>query len=238
MQQDTQQSIHESNSQPVTTYSFASKKHRVLQTIFKYNTFREKQDVIDAILSGRKCLIVLPVGAAKTLCFTIPALISGGVTLVISLLLSLMVDQAEHLRSKGISVSYINSSISADDKNTILHNMVSDKPPYNFVYVIPETATTEEMKNVLEHMKTKGTLTYIVVESHCVDTWEFDFRPAYGDLGVLSKLNCPIVALTATCTSRIEKVIISSLQLIDPVTIRQTCNRENIILCVKQKGRW
>ena len=114
--------------------------------------------------------------------------------------------------------------------------MVSDKPPYNFVYVTPETATTEEMRNVLEQMKTKGTLTYIVVdECHCVDMWGFDFRPAYGELGVLSKLNCPIVALTATCTSRTEKVIISSLQLIDPVTIRQTCNRENIFLCVKQK---
>ena len=171
MQQDTQSSIHEGNSQPVTTYSFASKKHSVLQTIFKYNTFREKQeDVIDAILSGHNCLIVLPTGAGKTLCFTIPALISGGVTLVISPLLSLMVDQVEHLRKKGLSVSYINSSISADDKNTILHNMVSDKPPYNFVYVTPETATTEEMRNVLEQMKTKGTLTYIVVdECHCVD---------------------------------------------------------------------
>ena len=93
------------------------------------------------------------------------------------------------------------------------------------------------MRIVLEQMKTKGTLSYIVVhECHCVDMWGFDFRPAYGELGVLSKLNCPIVVtLTATCTSRTEKVIISSLQLIDPVTIRQTCNRENIFLFVKQK---
>jgi bloom syndrome protein len=123
-----------------------------------------------------------------------------------------------------------------DDKNTIMHNMVSDKPPYNFVFITPETAATEEMRHVLEQMKTKGTLTYIVIdECHCVDMWGFDFRPAYAELGVLSKLNCPIVALTATCTSRTEKVIISSLQLINPITIRQTCNRENISLCVQPK---
>lgn len=117
-----------------------------------------------------------------------------------------------------------------------MHNMVSDKPPYNFVFITPETAAMEEMRKVLEQMKTKGTLTYIVIdECHCVDMWGFDFRPAYAKLGVLSKLNCLIVALTATCTSRTEKVIISSLQLINPITIRQTCNRENIYLCVRPK---
>ena len=229
--------MQESNSPQVTTSDSASKKLSVLQTVFKYDTFRGKQEeAIDAILSGHNCLIVLPTGAGKTLCFSIPALIAGGLTIVISPLLSLMLNRVEHLRSKGLNVSYLNSAVSMDDRNTIMHNMVSDKPPYNFVFITPETAATEEMRHVLKQMKTKGTLTYIVIdECHCVDMWEFYFRPAYAELGVLSKLNCPIVALTATCTSRTENVIISSLQLINPITIRQTCNRESISLCVQPK---
>ena len=85
-------------------------------------------------------------------------------------------------------------------------------------------------------MKGKDTLKYIVVdESHCVDMWGLGFRPAYAELGSLSSLSCPIVALTATCTSRTEKVITSSLGLTNPTIVRQTCNRENISLFVKRK---
>ena len=225
-----------------TDYSAVSdeesdRKLSVLSTIFNHNSFRGKQEeVIDAILQGRNCLIVLPTGAGKTICYSVPAIVSGGVTIVISPLLSLMLEQVDYLRSKGLNVCYVNSTVSQIDREVIIHHMLSDVPPYNFLFVTPESATSSELMDVFKKMKSKGTIKYITIdECHCIDLWGFDFRPAYANLGILSELNCQIVALTATCTSRTEAVIISSLKLTDAIVIRETCNRPNISLFVKLK---
>ena len=230
-----QQLQESANNVSISGSDASSKKMSVLQIIFWYERFKGKQEeAIDAILSGSDCLIILPTGAGKTLCYSIPAIIVGGLTVVISPLLSLMLDQVQHLRSKGLNVAYINSSVADDDRNTIMHNMVSGN--YNFVFVTPETAGTEEMRSAFQTTKTNGILKYIVIdECHCVDMWGFDFRPAYAQLGVLSQLKCPIVALTATCTTRTEGVVISSLQITNPIIVRETCNRKNISQFVKAK---
>jgi ATP-dependent DNA helicase RecQ len=119
----TIQQLQESTNYLSTTGSDASsKKMCVLQTIFGYERFKGRQEeAIDAILSGSDCLIILPTGAGKTLCYSIPAIIAGGLTVVISPLMSLMLDQVQHLRSKGLNVAYINSSVADDDRNTIIH---------------------------------------------------------------------------------------------------------------------
>ncbi|CAB4024997.1 RNA-directed DNA polymerase from transposon X-element, partial [Paramuricea clavata] len=154
-----------------TSSDASSKKMSVLQTIFGYEKFKGRQEeAIDAILSGSDCLIILPTGAGTTLCYSIPAIIAGGLTVVISPLLSLMLDQVQHLRSKGLNVADINSSVADDDQNTIIHNMVSGNSPYNFVFVTPENVGTEEMKSAFQTIKTNGRLKYIVIdECHCVD---------------------------------------------------------------------
>ena len=105
-----------------------SAKVAVLRTMFKYDS-----------------LVILPTGAGKTLCYAIPAIISGGVTIVVCPLLSLMVDQVQKLRSKGLSVTYINSSITKSERDAIMHNMASDVPPYNFVFVTPETVVLDDV---------------------------------------------------------------------------------------------
>jgi RecQ family ATP-dependent DNA helicase len=215
----------------------------VLSTIFNHNSFRGKQEeVIDAILQGRNCLIVLPTGAGKTICYSVQAIVSGGVTIVISPLLSLVLEQVDYLRSKGLNVCYslmcaiFKSTVSQIDREVIIHHMLSDVPPYNFLFVTPESATSSELMDVFKKMKSKGTIKYITIdECHCIDLWGFDFRPAYANLGILSELNCQIVALTATCTSRTEAVIISSLKLTDAIVIREKCNRPNISFFVKLK---
>ncbi len=213
------------------------RKLSVLRTVFKHGNFKGRQEeVINAILQGRNCLIVLPTGAGKTICYTVPAIVNGGVTVVISPLLSLMLEQVEYLRSKGLNVCYMNSAVSQVQREIIIHNMLSDIPPYNFLFVTPESATSSVIMDVFKKMKAKGTLSYIALdECHCIDLWGFDFRPAYANLGILSELNCQIVALTATCTSRTEAVILSSLKLTDAIVIRETCNRPNISLLVKSK---
>ena len=144
----------------------------VLQTIFGYERFKGKQEeAIDVILFGTDCLIILPTGAGKTLCFN-SAIIAGGSAVVISPLLPLMLDQVQHLRSKGLNFAYINSPVADDDRTTIVHNMVSGNSPYNFVFVTPETVGTKEIRRAFQIIKTNGTLKYIVIdECHCVDMW-------------------------------------------------------------------
>ena len=105
-----------------------SAKLAALRTMFKYDS-----------------LVILPTGAGKTLCYAIPAIISGGVTIVVCPLLSLMLDHVQKLRSKGLSVTYINSSITKSERDAIMHNMASDVPPYNFVFVTPETVVLDDV---------------------------------------------------------------------------------------------
>ena len=118
----------------------------------------------------------MPTGGGKSVCYSVPAIVSGGVTVVICPLLSLMIDQVNMLRSKGLSVRYLNSSVPQSDPDVIIHNMLSEAPDYNFVFLTPETATSSDTVDVLSKMKSNGTLTYIVIdECHCIDMWGFDF---------------------------------------------------------------
>ena len=226
--------IHE---QPTTSNEEPDIKLAVLKTIFKHSNFRGKQEeAIDTILEGKDCLIVLPTGGGKTICYSIPVLMSGGVTVIICPLLSLMLDQVQYLRSKGLNVCYLNSSVPSEDREVIMHNLLLDVSPYSFFFVTPESATQPDMLEKFSKMKSQGTLTYFVIdECHCIDMWGYDFRPAYANLGNLSSLKCQIVALTATCTARTEQVIIKSLNLSNATIVRQTCDRPNITLLVKAK---
>ena len=140
-------------------------------------------------MNGNNCLIVLPTGGGKTVCYSVPGLISGSIVVIICPLISLMMDQVNFLRSKGLNVTYINSSISQSDKDIIIHNLLSAAPEYNFLFLTPETATSPDMLDVLAKMKLSDSIAYIVVdECHCIDMWGFDFRPAYANLGLLTGL--------------------------------------------------
>ena len=140
------------------------------------------------------------------------------------------------LRSKGLNVCYLNSSVPQSDRDVIVYNMLSSAPEYNFVFLSPEFATSPDMLGVFSKMKSNETITYIVIdECHCIDMWGFDFRPAYANLYLLTSLNCQVIAVTATCTPRTEEVILSSLNLDNVKTIKQTCDRPNISLIVSQR---
>lgn len=167
-------------------------KLSVLKAIFGHDSFRGKQEeAINAILEGGNCLIVLPTGGGKSVCYSVPAIVSGGITVVICPLLSLMMDQVNMLRSKGLNVCYLNPSVPQSDRDVIVHNMLSEAQDYNFVFLTPETATSSDIVDVLSKMKSNGTLTYIVIdECHCIDIWGSDFRPAYANLRIFASLNC------------------------------------------------
>lgn len=213
------------------------RKIQVLTSIFNHTGFRGKQEeAIDVILKGKNCLLVLPTGAGKTICFEVPALIACGVTVVVYPLLSLMLDQVNRLRAKGLNVCYINSDLPSAERDVLVHNLLLDSPPYNFLFLTPEKATSPEMEQISSIMETKNTLSHLVIdECHCIDMWGFDLRPAYANLGHLSRFKCPVVAMTGTCTSRTEEVILASLNISDATIVRQSCDRENISIFVKSK---
>ena len=174
-------------------------KNQILKKYFGYDTFREGQEeVIDTILSGRDVVGIMPTGAGKSLCYQIPALMMGGVTLVISPLISLMKDQVSALNQAGILAAFLNSSLSEMQYYTVLRLAKAGR--YPIIYVAPERLLNEEFLDFALHVK----ISMIAVdEAHCVSQWGQDFRPSYLKImEFIERLpNRPVVsAFTATAT--------------------------------------
>lgn len=183
---------------------------RVLTEKFGYPTFRPGQsDAIEAILSGKDSLVMLPTGTGKSLCYQLPAYLKQGTTLVISPLLSLMQDQVENLKLQGEkNVVAINSLTPYSERNRIFSNLEK----YRFIYTSPEMLQNNEILQQLKRIKINH---FIVDEAHCISHWGTDFRPDYLVLARVRKElgNPPTMALTATATKRVRNEIIDFLGL-------------------------
>lgn len=204
-----------------------------LQTRFKYPAFREKQlDIIRAILEDKRDICVtMFTGAGKSLCYQFPAVHTNKIALVVSPLIALMNDQAIKLGEQGISATCLNSSVS---KKKIEKNILEGK--FNIVYTTPEYIVEHE-EFIKEIDKTGKLVVVAIDESHCVSMWGNDFREAYLKLGVLKQwlVNCPLISLTATATTKVENDIMTTLQLTNPLIIRTTFDRPNLFIKVVSK---
>lgn len=203
------------------------KKHRILKEIFGYDSFRAAQEeIIDNILSGRDVLAVMPTGAGKSITFQIPAIMSEGVTLVISPLISLMSDQVGALVQSGVNAAYINSSLTYAQQCRTLEDLRMGK--LKIVYVAPERLETEAFLEAASHVK----ITMIAVdEAHCISQWGHDFRPSYLNIvDFIGKLPYrPIIsAFTATATSQVKEDITKILSLKDPYSVTTGFDRKNL----------
>ena len=207
-------------------------KREVLKQYFGYDSFREGQDVvIDAILAGKDAFAVMPTGAGKSLCYQIPALIFGGITLVISPLISLMKDQVTQLNEVGIYAAFLNSSLTQNQYFKALEYAENGK--YKIIYVAPERLLTESFL----HFAMKAKIDFVAVdEVHCVSQWGQDFRPSYLKITEfidrLSKR--PVVgAFTATATEAVKKDVLNILKLKDPFQITTGFDRPNLYFEVR-----
>ncbi len=200
----------------------------ILKKYFGYSAFREGQEeIIKQIISGRDALIIMPTGGGKSICYQVPAMMLGGVTVVISPLIALMKDQVEALVQNGISATFLNSSLNALEIRDRIAGI--EEGQYKLIYVAPEALMTSQIQRLTRQLDIQ---LVAVDEAHCISQWGHDFRPSYKDIAVwinqLSKR--PIIAaFTATATKEVRSDILDLLSLESPFITITGVKRENLI---------
>ncbi|XP_066332649.1 ATP-dependent DNA helicase Q-like 3 [Miscanthus floridulus] len=211
----------------------------VLNRYFGYSEFRGKQlEAIEAVLSGRDCFCLMPTGGGKSMCYQIPALVKTGIVLVISPLIALMENQVASLKNKGIPAEFLSSTQASHTKQRIHEDLDTGNPSLKLLYVTPELVATSGFTAKLKKLYNRGLLGLVAIdEAHCISTWGHDFRPSYRKLSSLRKQfpDIPLLALTATAVPMVQKDVISSLCLQNPVILRASFNRPNIFYEVRYK---
>ena len=207
-----------------------------LKTYFGYDTFREGQEkIVEAILTNRDVLAIMPTGAGKSICYQIPALILPGITLVISPLISLMQDQVKALNDAGIHAAFINSSLTENQISKALYLAASGR--YKIIYVAPERLENYEF---LEFARNVEISMVTVDEAHCISQWGQDFRPSYLKIVEFIK-NLPkrpiVSAFTATATEEVKNDILCTLSLEDPEVVTTGFDRKNLYYSVENIRR-
>lgn len=207
-----------------------------LRETFGFDSFREGQErVIEAIFSGRDVLVIMPTGSGKSLCYQIPALVLPGVTVVVSPLIALMKDQVDALSLRGARVTFINSSISAEEQWSRLQEL--QRGAYKLVYVAPERFRSGAFRSALAQVEVS---LLAVDEAHCISQWGHDFRPDYRKLKTIrSQLGeVPAIALTATATPDVREDILRELGMQDAERVITGFDRPNLGFEVqKVRGR-
>jgi len=217
----------------------SARMHSVLRQYFGYTAFRPLQEeIISDVLNRKDVFVLMPTGGGKSICYQLPALLLGGVTVVVSPLISLMKDQVDGLEANGIAAACMNSTQSAreirDVKTAFLENRLK------ILYIAPERLM---MPGTFAFLKKGKVSLFAIDEAHCISEWGHDFRPEYRKLKLLRDPktgfpDVPVIALTATATDRVRKDIIAQLGLgIDPEKgpYVASFNRSNLYYEVRPK---
>ncbi|OFZ99018.1 MAG: ATP-dependent DNA helicase RecQ [Betaproteobacteria bacterium RIFCSPLOWO2_12_FULL_62_13b] len=206
----------------------------MLKDIFGYPAFRGRQaEIIDALVSGRDCLVLMPTGGGKSLCYQIPALLREGTGVVVSPLIALMQDQVAALKELGVRAAFLNSTLSSGEALAIERALAVGE--LDLLYVAPERLLTPRCLDLLA--RTRIAL-FAVDEAHCVSQWGHDFRPEYIQLSVLHERfpEVPRIALTATADRVTREEIVERLKLGDAEIFIASFDRPNIRYQIVEKA--
>lgn len=212
-----------------------------LKRYFGYSSFRPGQErMVSAILSGCDALGVMPTGAGKSICYQVPALMLPGLTLVVSPLVSLMADQVRALKAAGARPSYLNSTLTPAQQNTVLKR--ASEGWYQIMYVAPERLADPRFRAFARAAAGPGGIGIPLVavdEAHCVSQWGQDFRPSYLEIAsfVAALPQRPVLAaFTATATERVRADISTMLGLRAPQMVTTGFDRPNLYFEVQELG--
>ena len=210
---------------------------QALQEHFGWECFRPGQrPVVEAMLEGRDCLAVLPTGAGKSLCYQLPALVRGGLVLVISPLVALMEDQVQHLQRRGIPAACLHRGLDPGRRRDLISRVRSNG--LRLIYLAPERLQVEATRQLLEEIHAEGRLVGVAIdEAHCISAWGHDFRPDYRRLGQLRRLcpGVPLVALSATAAPRVRADLIRLLELRRPLIQVRSARRDNLTYAMRHR---
>ena len=214
------------------------KKEAATLERFGFAEFRPGQrPLIEAVLSGRDALGVMPTGGGKSLCFQLPATLLEGMALVISPLIALMKDQVDALRARGIAAEAYHSGLTAEERRRTLDGLRMGRT--RILYMAPERIQADGFMELLSGIP----ISLIAIdEAHCISHWGHDFRPDYRRLGELRglvrgadpKRPVPVIALTATATQQVQTDIVERLKMRNPAQVITGFRRTNLAFEVRK----
>jgi ATP-dependent DNA helicase RecQ len=206
--------------------------HGPLRQYWGYEEFRPLQErVIRSLLGGHDAAVVMPTGGGKSLCYQLPALVSGRTAVVISPLIALMRDQAEQLAQMGIPAAIVNSAVPWREQSETISQAA--RGVFRLLYISPERLARPDTVAWLQHVPVAF---FAIDEAHCISEWGHEFRPEYRQLSSLRANfpEVPIAAFTASATRRVRHDILAQLQLRDPHKFIASFHRPNLRYLVKQ----
>lgn len=220
--------------------SLGSPARATLRSVFGYDDFRPGQaEVIAAVLAGENVLAVMPTGSGKSMCYQLPALVEGGLTVVISPLIALMRDQVQQMRALGVAAATLNSSNSEDDNREAWEGLRNGA--LRLLFVSPERMGLDGLARRLA----QGGITRLAVdEAHCVSQWGHDFRPDYRDIARIREAlsgetgrQIPVLGLTASADRATQRDIVTQLFRAEPRVFIHSFDRPNLTLRFAPKNQ-
>ncbi|XP_063841072.1 ATP-dependent DNA helicase Q1-like isoform X1 [Scylla paramamosain] len=221
-------------------FPWSKELQNIQESIFKIPRLRAHQlPTINATLSGVDCILIMPTGGGKSLCYQLPAHVSKGVTLVVSPLVSLMEDQIMGLKALNIEAQMLSASSGREQVNGVHADMTNPNSTLKLLYVTPEKLSkSKRFMTKLQKMHQMGRFARLAIdEVHCCSQWGHDFRPDYKFLGIMKKMfpGTPILGLTATATSRVIQDVQKILDIQGCLILKASFNRPNLFYEVRPK---
>ena len=212
---------------------------KALKNIFGFDTFKGRQEeIITSIMNNQHTFVIMPTGGGKSLCYQLPALVKEGTAIIISPLIALMKNQVDVIR--GISgtdkvAHVLNSSLTKGEIRTVMEDIRNGDT--KLLYVAPESLTKDEYISFLKEVK----ISFVAVdEAHCISEWGHDFRPEYRNIKlIIDRLaeNIPIIALTATATTKVQEDILKNLGVPEANVFKSSFNRPTLYYEVRPKTK-